>query len=38
VVVCGTGTAGCVMAARLSQDPALEVTLVEVGPHYRPGR
>jgi choline dehydrogenase len=38
VVVCGAGTAGCVVAARLSQDPALEVTLVEVGPHYRPGR
>jgi choline dehydrogenase-like flavoprotein len=27
VVVCGAGTAGCVVAARLSQDPALEVTL-----------
>ena len=38
VVVCGAGTAGCVAAARLSQDPALEVTLLEVGPHYRPGR
>ena len=38
VVVCGAGTAGCVVAARLSQDPALEVTLLEVGPHYRPGR
>ena len=37
VVVCGAGTAGCVVAARLSQDPALEVTLLEVGPHYRPG-
>ena len=38
VVVCGAGTAGCVAAARLSQDPAREVTLLEVGPHYRPGR
>ena len=38
VVVCGAGTAGCVVAARLSQDPGLEVTLLEVGPHYRPGR
>jgi choline dehydrogenase len=38
VVVCGAGTAGCVVAARLSQDPDREVTLVEVGPHYRPGR
>ena len=38
VVICGAGTAGCVAAARLSQDPALEVTLLEVGPHHRPGR
>jgi choline dehydrogenase len=38
VVVCGAGTAGCVVAARLSQDLALEVTLLEVVPHYRPGR
>ena len=38
VVVCGAGTAGCVVAARLSQDPGVEVVLLEVGPHYRPGR
>lgn len=38
VVVCGAGTAGCVVAARLSEDPAREVTLLEVGPHYRRGR
>jgi choline dehydrogenase len=38
IVVCGAGTAGCVAAARLSQDPGHEVTLLEVGPHYRPGR
>jgi choline dehydrogenase-like flavoprotein len=38
IVVCGAGTAGCVAAARLSQDPACEVTLLEVGPHYRPGQ
>ena len=37
IVVCGAGTAGCVIAARLSQDPDLEVVLLEVGPHYRPG-
>ena len=37
IVVCGAGTAGCVVAARLSQDPANEVVLLEVGPHYRPG-
>ena len=37
VVVCGAGTAGCVVAARLSEDPAHEVVLLEVGPHYRPG-
>lgn len=37
IVVCGAGTSGCVSAARLSEDPAHEVTLLEVGPHYRPG-
>ena len=37
IVVCGAGTAGCVAAARLSQDPANEVVLLELGPHYRPG-
>jgi choline dehydrogenase len=37
VVICGAGTAGCVAAARLSEDEGTEVTVLEVGPHYRPG-
>ena len=37
IVVCGAGTAGCVAAARLSQEPCHEVVLLEVGPHYRAG-
>ena len=38
IVVCGAGTAGCVVAARLSEDPATEVTLLEVGPPLPPRR
>jgi choline dehydrogenase len=36
VVVLGGGTAGCVLAARLSEDPARRVCLVEAGPDYGP--
>jgi choline dehydrogenase len=34
VVVVGGGTAGCVLAARLSEEPGRSVCLVEAGPDY----
>jgi choline dehydrogenase len=34
VLVLGGGTAGCVLAGRLSEDPARRVCLVEAGPDY----
>jgi len=36
VLVLGGGTAGCVLAARLSEEPGLRVGLIEAGPDYGP--